>query len=106
MLEAQQNKEPGIEHLNPRHFASLPSNIFVAGAETTSTSPNSAILALLTHPHVLRTAPQEIDAVVGTSRSPPPRFSDPHHLPYIHAIVQEVLPLASRCSACCAPCTD
>lgn len=41
------------------------------------------------YPEVMRKAQEEIDAVVGRDRAP--SFADLHSLPYIHAIVKEVL---------------
>ena len=44
---------------------------------------------MLLHPDVMRRAQQEIDTVVGRSRMP--NFSDEPSLPYVSAIVKEVL---------------
>ena len=46
-------------------------------------------LAMIAHPEVQKRAQDELDTVVGRSRTP--RFSDATGLPYIQAIVQEVL---------------
>jgi len=40
-------------------------------------------------PHVAKKAQEEIDAVVGTDRLP--TFDDREHLPYIDALLKEVL---------------
>ena len=45
--------------------------------------------AMIAHPEVQRRAQAELDTVVGRSRTP--TFSDAPNLPYIHAIVKEVL---------------
>ena len=45
--------------------------------------------AIITHPEVQRRAHAELDSVVGRSRTP--IFSDAPNLPYIQAIVKEVL---------------
>jgi cytochrome P450 len=47
------------------------------------------MLAFVTHPTILQTAHAELDAVVGFDRTP--RFEDEPHLPYIRALVKEVL---------------
>ena len=47
------------------------------------------VLAMLLYPDVMRKAQDELDTVVGRSR--PPAFEDKKGLPYIRAIVQEVL---------------
>jgi cytochrome P450 len=46
-------------------------------------------LAMVTHPEVQKRAQAELDTVVGRSRIPAP--TDAPSLPYIHAIVKEVL---------------
>ena len=55
---------------------------------------NSLILGLLAHPRVVHKAQEELDQVVGSSRLP--TFGDEKELPYIRAIVKEViLPIAA-----------
>ena len=60
-----------------------------AGAETTYTALSWWALAMITRPEIQRRAPAELDSVVGRSRVP--SFSDVPSLPYIQAIVKEVL---------------
>jgi len=50
---------------------------------------NSLILGLIAHPRVVRKAHEELDRVIGTSRLP--TFGDEKDLPYIRAIVKEVI---------------
>ena len=47
------------------------------------------MLAMCLYPDVLRKAQEEIDAVVGRDRMP--TFADTPRLPYIRAMVKEVL---------------
>ncbi|KAL3426057.1 hypothetical protein PVAG01_02848 [Phlyctema vagabunda] len=75
--------------LSESHFASVPASLFGAGSDTTASTMCSAVLALVTHPYALEAAHQELDAVVGTARSP--SFLDESQLPYIRALVKEVL---------------
>ncbi|TBU28897.1 cytochrome P450 [Dichomitus squalens] len=63
--------------------------IYAGGAETTYSTINTFILAMVLHPHVLRKAQEEIDRVVGPNRLPD--FDDRESLPYIEAIFAEVL---------------
>jgi cytochrome P450 len=49
----------------------------------------SFILAIVTHPEVQVKAQEELDRVVGRERLP--EFSDRSKLPYINAIIKEVL---------------
>ena len=60
-----------------------------AGAETTATSLSSWALAMIAFPEVQCRAQTEIDAVVGRDRLP--TFSDASRLPYVCAIVKEIL---------------
>jgi cytochrome P450 len=60
-----------------------------AGAETTSITLTWWALAMITHPESQKRAQVELDKVVGRSRTP--AFSDAPSLPYIQAIVKEVL---------------
>ena len=50
---------------------------------------SSFILAILTHPEVQTKAQEEIDRVIGRGRLPD--LSDRTELPYINAILNEVL---------------
>ncbi|CAG7936747.1 unnamed protein product [Penicillium salamii] len=76
--------------------AFLAGSLIEAGAESTSAALNSCMLYLSGYPEVQRRAHEELDAVVGSTRSP--TFSDMENLPYIRAIAKEILrirPLAS-----------
>ncbi|KAH8587006.1 cytochrome P450 [Bisporella sp. PMI_857] len=60
-----------------------------AGSETTSTTLNNFILAILLFPHAAIEAQAEIDSVIGNERLP--EFEDEMDLPYTRALVKEVL---------------
>lgn len=62
-----------------------------AGSETTSSALNSCMLYLASYPEVRAKAHTELASVVGDSRSP--TFADEPALPYIRAIIKEVLRL-------------
>jgi cytochrome P450 len=67
-----------------------------AGSETTSATLNSAILHLIANPQCITKAHEEISRVVPEGRGP--TFDDEPRLPYIRAIVKEILrmkPVAS-----------
>jgi cytochrome P450 len=55
----------------------------------TSAALSVFILAMVLYPDVMRKAQNEIDVVVGSGRLP--TFADTPHLPYVRAIVMEVL---------------
>ncbi|KAF4630577.1 hypothetical protein G7Y89_g7566 [Cudoniella acicularis] len=70
-------------------FAYISAGVFGAGADTTSATLCSAIFAFVTHPAALKTAQVEMDAVIGSGRTP--TFDDEKNLPYMSALVKEVL---------------
>jgi len=75
--------------LSNREMAWAVGTLYSAGAETTYTSLSWWALAMIAHPDYQRRAQAELDAVVGRSRVP--TFSDISGLPYIQAMVKEVL---------------
>ncbi len=60
-----------------------------AGAETTSTTMAWWMLAMVAYPETQSRAHAELDAAVGRGRVP--TFADYPHLPYVRAMVKEVL---------------
>ncbi|KAJ3521002.1 hypothetical protein NMY22_g12499 [Coprinellus aureogranulatus] len=61
---------------------------YIAGADTSVASATALVLALASHPDVQKKAQAELDAVIGTDRSP--LVSDRPALPYLEAIVKEL----------------
>ena len=61
----------------------------VGGSDTTSSTMTWWTLAMLAYPETQARAHAELDAVVGRARLP--TFADYPHLPYIRALVKEVL---------------
>ncbi|KAJ9181141.1 hypothetical protein P3X46_009304 [Hevea brasiliensis] len=66
-------------------------NIFGAGTDTSSITVEWGLAELINHPHVMEKARLEIDSVVGKTRLV--QESDIANLPYLQAIVKEVLRL-------------
>jgi len=64
-------------------------SLYSGGADTTVASIHAFFLAMILFPDVARKAQAEIDAVVGQDRLP--SFSDRERLPYINALVLEVM---------------
>ena len=60
-----------------------------AGSETTSTTLNNFMLAITLFPDVSRKAQEELDRVIGSERMP--GFEDEQQLPYIRALIKEIL---------------
>ncbi|GAA6010246.1 hypothetical protein JCM10207_005685 [Rhodosporidiobolus poonsookiae] len=75
--------------ISDEEFGLLTGGIFGAGVETTSGTISSFVLAMVTHPAVQRKAQEELNRVVGSSRSP--TWDDEHHLPYCRALFKESL---------------
>lgn len=60
-----------------------------AGSDSTAGTLGYFMLLMTLHPEVQRKAHEEIDRVVGRHRLP--NFGDRENLPYVNAIVKEVL---------------
>ncbi|KAF2251620.1 cytochrome P450 [Trematosphaeria pertusa] len=75
--------------LSERDFSFIPASLFGAGSDTTASTLCTAFLALTTHPETLHAAHEELDAIIGNSRTP--TFDDESRLPYLRALVKEVL---------------
>ncbi|KAK7451717.1 hypothetical protein VKT23_012396 [Stygiomarasmius scandens] len=75
--------------LSDSELAWLAGILYGAGYETTGTTMMWFIFCMILFPRVQQRAQDELDKVVGQSRLP--LFSDLKHLPYIRAIVKEVL---------------
>ncbi|KAI0060062.1 cytochrome P450 [Artomyces pyxidatus] len=67
----------------------LPGNIYLGGADTTVAALQSFVLAMVLYPDARRKAQQELDTVIGRDRLPD--FQDEESLPYVTALVKEVL---------------
>lgn len=75
--------------LPDKDFSFVPASLFGAGSDTTASTMCSGLLMLVTNTQVLKTAQAELDTVIGTGRMP--TFDDEANLPYIRALVREVL---------------
>jgi len=69
-------------------ISGLTGNLFGAGADTSSSTLVTFILACCAFPEAMEKAQREIDAVIGSSRSP--HWDDSPRLPYVNALVKEV----------------
>ncbi|KAI1444238.1 putative cytochrome P450 oxidoreductase OrdA-like protein [Annulohypoxylon stygium] len=84
LLEAG-DLDPEVDFTNKWSAMSL----YTAGADTTVSSIACFFLAMTVYPEVQRKAQEEIDRVVGQDRLP--TMTDRENLPYIEAMVKEVL---------------
>jgi cytochrome P450 len=64
-------------------------SLYSGGADTTVSAIYSFFLAMTLHPEVAKRAQAEIDTIVGNDRLP--TFADRDQLPYVDALVKEVL---------------
>jgi cytochrome P450 len=64
-------------------------SLYVGGADTTTASVRAFFFVCAKFPEVQRRAQEEVDSVVGTDRLP--SLSDRPKLPYVQAVIKEVL---------------
>lgn len=81
--------DPSKVGIDDRQAAYTCGGLIEAGAETTGTTLNNALLAMVLHPHVVKKAQAEIDTVIGEDRLP--TWDDEKNLPYVRALIKEVL---------------
>ncbi|TFK92448.1 cytochrome P450 [Polyporus arcularius HHB13444] len=70
-------------------YRGVTATAYVAGAETTNSALQAFFLAMAMYPLVQKKAQQELETVLGFGRLP--EFSDRPSLPYVQAIVKELL---------------
>ncbi|KAJ5526296.1 hypothetical protein N7494_012946 [Penicillium frequentans] len=75
--------------LSKMEISSLAGNLFGAGSDTSSSTLVTFVLACCAFPNALTKAREELDRIVGPHRSP--TFQDEADLPYVKALMKEVL---------------
>ncbi|CAK7222846.1 hypothetical protein SBRCBS47491_005001 [Sporothrix bragantina] len=88
--ETLQSEGPKYQ-LSTEELSSLTGNLFGAGSDTSSSTLITFILACCAFPEPMRRAQEELDRVVGRQRSPDWDDHDQQRLPYVNALVKEVL---------------
>ncbi|TFK41780.1 cytochrome P450 [Crucibulum laeve] len=83
-LDASKPIEPQLETV-----IDAAATVYAGAAHTTVSAISTFIIAMIYYPDVQKKAQAELDQVVGSSRLP--EFSDRRDLPYITAILKEVL---------------
>jgi len=81
--------DPEKQGIDTLHAAYQCGGLVEAGSETTSAFLNSFLLFATQHPEVVERAQDELDRVVGCERYP--TWNDEAKLPYIRAIIKELL---------------
>ncbi|KAF2368467.1 Cytochrome P450 [Trinorchestia longiramus] len=92
-----QYAEPGssysLKHADMKNLINIMTDMFNAGSETTSTTIRWMILYMATHPEIQAKVQKCLDEVVPRSRLP--GLADRNQLPYVDAMLLEVLRLSS-----------
>ncbi|KAJ6484798.1 cytochrome P450 [Mycena sanguinolenta] len=86
---AQLVEQEDRHELDEKESAWTAAALYVGGTDTTSLVLGWFLFAILSFPEVQRRAHTELDAVVGRSRMP--TFADYNNLPYIRALIKEIL---------------
>ncbi|KAL1547501.1 flavonoid 3'-monooxygenase CYP75B137-like protein [Salvia divinorum] len=77
--------------LTMMHIKALLTDMVVGGTDTTSSTVEFAMAEMMKKPEVMQKAQREVDAVVGKNRAV--EESDTNKLPYLNAVMKEVLRL-------------
>ncbi|KAJ7146914.1 cytochrome P450 [Mycena epipterygia] len=81
--------ELGVTYYDEDIIKATSASMYAAGSDTTVTALSTFVLAMLANPEVQKKAQMEIDEVIGLERLPD--FNDENSLPYVSALVKEVL---------------
>jgi cytochrome P450 len=81
--------DPTKNGIDDMQAAYMCGGLVEAGSETTSTTLNNFVLAMILFPQALAKAQKEIDIAIGSERIP--SWEDERDLPYVRALVKEVL---------------
>jgi cytochrome P450 len=82
-------KESDDIYYQEHHVKCTAGTMYIGGADTTVSALGTFMLGMLANPAAQKTAQAEIDAVTGGKHLP--SFEDETSLPYVSALVKEVL---------------
>ncbi|KAJ7111231.1 cytochrome P450 [Mycena epipterygia] len=82
-------KDSDKAYFQEHHIKATAGTMFIGGSDTTVSSFGTFVLAMLANPEAQRKAQAEIDAVTGGKHLP--TFDDEDSLPYVSALVKEVM---------------
>ncbi|KZS94744.1 cytochrome P450 [Sistotremastrum niveocremeum HHB9708] len=87
LLDATREENGNIPH--ERSIQAVTGTTYLAGSDTSAISLDTFFLAMMVYPDIQRRAQQVLDKYLGRERLP--QFSDRESLPYIEALIMEVL---------------
>ncbi|PBK94480.1 cytochrome P450 [Armillaria gallica] len=82
-------QDAGRHNLTEKENSWLAATMYAGGSDTSSATMSWWTLAMVVYPETQKRAQAELDAVVGRDRLP--SFADYEHLPYIRAMIKEIL---------------
>jgi len=85
----EKNNSEGGDLEEEQTIKRVAAGTFVAGADTTTSTLKTFLLAMVLNPEVQKKAQEEIDRVIGNARLP--NFDDRDSLVYVEALVREVM---------------
>ncbi|CAI5764950.1 cytochrome P450 2H2 [Podarcis lilfordi] len=88
LIKMEQEKQNSGSVFNLQGLVRSILDLFIGGAESTSLTLSYALLTLMKHPEVKEKVHQEIDTVIGSSRSP--CMADLGKMPYTDAVIHEI----------------